>query len=50
MRKEDKNASKNPQIVNHCYTFTQEDQNKFPAMEKWRKQSRHEGKCTGDPK
>ena len=30
----DKNASKKPQIVNPCYTFTQQYQNKFPAMDK----------------
>ena len=34
---EDKNASKQPQIVNPFYTFTQQDQNKFPAMEEMEK-------------
>ena len=37
LHEEDKMLLKIPQIVNPCYTFTQQDQNKFPAMEKMEK-------------
>ena len=47
LHEEDEMLLKSPRIVNPCYTFSHLDQNKFPTMEKWRKQPRHEGKCTG---
>ena len=31
---EDKNPLKKTQIMNPCYTFTRQDQNELPAMEK----------------
>ena len=37
LHEEDKNASEQPQIVNPCYTFTQQDQNEFPTMEEMEK-------------